>query len=170
MMAETWGLASLFVVMIVQVIIPPIPAELVVVAAGRQYGVPVATLVAGSGLWAGSYLVYLIGARIRRRFYRFFRRDKVDLLIQRLKQHELVLLLVRILPYNPSDAISYAAGIIRVGRTRFIAITGFTSFIRCLTLTLLGERITSVKHMFVVVGVLALSALIANAIVAGRRS
>ncbi|MFP4316431.1 MAG: TVP38/TMEM64 family protein [Desulfovibrionales bacterium] len=169
MLTELLGLVLLFLIMIVQVIVPPIPAEVIVIVAGNRYGIILAALVSGSGLWAGSYLVYLLGKYLRNRFSRFFQRENVDQVIQRLREQELLLLWVRVLPYNPSDVISYAAGIIEIPRKRFILITFFTSYIRCLLLTLLGERIRSLKHVFIVLTVLIISAIVANIIVAAKK-
>lgn len=160
---------SLFGVMILQVIIPPIPAELIVIGAGVRYGVAWTTLVAGSGLWAGSLLVYLLGGRIRSWFGRFFSRDKVTRVMDRLVEHQDLILWIRVLPYNPSDVISYAAGILRISPKKFVLVTCATSYARCLMLTLMGSRIRSAKEVFIVLGVLVLSSIAANAVVAGRR-
>lgn len=160
---------SLFGVMILQVVIPPIPAELIVIGAGNRHGVVWSTLVSGSGLWAGSLLVYFLGVRIREWFSRFFSRDKVARVMDRLLHHQDLILWIRVLPYNPSDVISYAAGILRISPRKFVLVTCATSYLRCLMLTLLGQRIRSLKEVFVVLGVLVVSAIAANAVVAGRR-
>lgn len=162
-------LLSLFGLMIIQVIIPPIPAELIVIGAGKRYGIGTATLVAGGGLWAGSLLVYVVGLRIRAWGSRFFSRVKVAKVMQRLNRHQDLILWIRVLPYNPSDVISYAAGILRISWGKFLFITCATSFLRCLMLTLLGSRITSVKGIFIVLGLLLVSAIAANALLAGRK-
>ena len=160
---------SLFGVMILQVVIPPIPAELIVIGAGNRYGVVWTSLVSGSGLWAGSLLVYFLGVRIREWFSRFFSRDKVARVMDRLLHHQNLILWIRVLPYNPSDVISYAAGILRISPKKFVLVTCATSYLRCLMLTLLGQRIRSLKEVFIVLGLLVVSAIAANAVVAGRR-
>lgn len=154
--------------MVVQVVVPPIPAELIVVAAGRQYGVVTAGLVAGGGLFTGSVAVYGIGWWLRRRFDRFFEGDKVSRVLAALDGYGALLLWVRILPYNPSDLISYAAGILRLRRRLFVPVTAVTSLVRCLTLAWLGTTIQDWSNLLPVAGLLVLSAGAAHWLVYGR--
>ena len=126
MVLQIIALFLLFISMIIQVIIPPIPAELIVISAGRIYGVSLTTYVAGSGLYLGSILVFIIGKYIHKRYYKFFKKEKIKLTINKIKKYESFILWLRILPYNPSDIISYAAGIIRVKTRKFLVISFFT--------------------------------------------
>ncbi len=159
------GLLVLFFSMVVQVIIPPLPAELIVIGAGKLYGVLATTLVAGAGLYIGSVLVYYLGFFLHQRFDRFFERDAVRKILVSLRRYENIILWVRILPYNPSDVISYAAGIARFDARTFLSISLVTSFVRCFLLAYLGSMITGLKTVFVVLVVLVLSLLLAHALV-----
>ncbi len=158
------GLAGLFAIMIVQVIVPPIPAELIVLGAGKTYGVWTTTLVAGSGLFVGSVAVYWIGISIQQKFRRFFDGEKIRKILGAFKEYGAFVLWIRILPYNPSDAISYAAGMARVPKKTFYAISLVTSFIRCALLAWFGENIRDLKDAFAILTLLLLSALIAWAL------
>ena len=159
------GLIVLFFSMIVQVIVPPIPAELIVISAGKLYGVLVTTLVAGAGLYLGSVIAYYLGFYLHRRFDRFFERDKVQCIIKELKKYQTLILWIRVLPYNPSDIIAYAAGIIHLDRRAFLTITILTSLTRCFLLALLGSFITGLKTLFGVLVVLVLSMVIVHVFV-----
>lgn len=156
------GLIVLFFSMIFQVIFPPLPAELFVISAGKLYGVLATTLVAGAGLYVGSFIAYLLGSYTHRRFDRFFEGDKIQKIITALKRYESAILWVRILPYNPSDVISYAAGILHFDKRRFLSIGLVTSLVRCFLLAWLGSFITSLKTLAVVLMVLLVSLVVAH--------
>ncbi|MBU0674428.1 MAG: VTT domain-containing protein [Proteobacteria bacterium] len=166
---ELFQLVLLFGVMILQVIIPPIPAELIVISAGHQYGVGLTTAVAGSGLFIGSAMVFMIGQTLNQRFERFFHREKVRRIMVRAKEFETILLWVRILPYNPSDLISYAAGLIRVAPWKFLTITLIVSFVRTLILAGLGNWVTNIKTVMLVISLLIFSWFVGTLIVYGRK-
>lgn len=148
------GPVILFFSMIFQVIFPPLPAELIVISAGKLYGVAATTLAASAGLYVGSFVAYLLGSYAHRRFDRFFEQGKIQKIITALKRYESAILWVRILPYNPSDVISYAAGILHFDQRRFLSIGLVTSLVRCFLLAWLGSFITSLKTLAVVLMVL----------------
>jgi uncharacterized membrane protein YdjX (TVP38/TMEM64 family) len=154
--------------MIFQVVIPPLPAELIVITAGRSYDIKLVTFFAGSGLFIGSAIVFYIGRYIHTKLARFFNRKKTQIIVARIQKIETLLLWVRILPYNPSDIISYAAGIIEVQTRKYLVITLCTSFIRVFILSFLGSQITNIKSLFHVGTMLLISALIGSAIAYGK--
>ena len=162
MIEQLFAFGTIFISMIIQVIIPPIPAELIVIGAGKLYGILITTIFAGTGLFVGSLLVYFIGKGIQKKFERFFNKEKVKTITKRLKHHEDWILWIRILPYNPSDIISYAAGIMHFNKQKFILITAITSYTRCFLLAFLGNYLTSVGTIIKVVALLILSSIIAS--------
>lgn len=162
-------LALLFLTMVTQVIIPPLPAELIVIGASRLHGVLLTTLVAGSGLFAGSVAVYYIGRYIHLKLARFFDRQKTRETVDRVKKFENVLLWVRILPYNPSDIISYAAGIVEVRPAKFLLITACTSYTRTFLLAHLGVYITNLKTLLLTCSILIISAVLGAMIAYGGK-
>lgn len=159
---------TLFFAMVIQVVVPPLPAELIVILAGRTYGVWVTTAVAGGGLFAGSALVYHLSRLFHHRFERVFEKEQVERVVARLREWSTPILWIRILPYNPSDVISYGAGLIDVPPRRFYPITLCTSFVRCLVLAALGVHVDDLRTTFQVLGLLALSGLVAWALL-GRK-
>ena len=156
------GLVVLFFSMIIQVIFPPLPAELIVISAGKLYGIFATTLVASAGLYVGSFIAYLLGSYTNRRFDRFFERDSIKKIITALKRYESGILWIRILPYNPSDVISYAAGIMRFDKRLFLSIGLVTSVVRCFLLAWLGSFITGLKTLVIVLMVLLVSLGVAH--------
>jgi uncharacterized membrane protein YdjX (TVP38/TMEM64 family) len=169
MVEEFLGLAGLFLLMVVQVVIPPIPAEVIVILAGHQYGVAASTLVAGSGLFLGSMLVYRIGHFVHDRYFKFFSNDKVARILDVFQRHGAWVLWVRLLPYNPSDIISYAAGIARLNPKTFLLITAVTSFLRCFLLSNLGGSIENWKGVFYAITLMIISAVIAMVLLFSRK-
>ncbi|MBN1669562.1 MAG: VTT domain-containing protein [Kiritimatiellae bacterium] len=169
-MTETLlGLTGLFLLMVVQVIIPPIPAEAIVMWATHHYGLYPTTVAAGLGLLVGSVLAYTFGRYLKHRFARFFNKRKVRIVLEHIHRHQVLILWLRILPYNPSDTISYAAGIASVPAGMFLAITSVTSLVRCLMLAMLGQGITKVSTVMHVGSILLLSALVVHVILFAPR-
>ncbi len=165
---EIFTLVILFLSMILQVIIPPIPAELIVIASGKLNGILLTTLFAGAGLFIGSIIVYYMGYYIQHKFEKFFKKDRVKIVMHRLKKYENILLLIRVLPYNPSDIISYVSGIIKVEKKKFFIITFFIAFIRTFILALMGAFITNFKTALIIISLLIICAIIAYSFVYKR--
>ncbi len=158
-MTETESLWALFFAMIVQVIAPPIPAEALTIAAGHRFGPWNTAFSAGSGLFLGSLAVYWIGGKINQKFTRFFSQDKVRKIISGFEKYDSWILWVRVLPYNPSDIISYAAGVAKINFKKFATISFFTSFIRCLLLARMGSEISNWKTLLTTFAILMVSAI-----------
>ena len=169
MIEDLLGLVGLFLLMVIQVVIPPIPAEVIVIASGHHYGVAASTLVAGSGLFLGSMLVYRIGIFVHERYFQFFSKAKVAPILEVFQRHGAWVLWVRLLPYNPSDIISYAAGIARLNPQTFLIITAVTSFLRCFLLSYLGGSIQNWKGIFYAITLLIISGVVAMVLLYGRK-
>lgn len=163
-METIFGLAGLFFLMALQVVIPPIPAELIVISSGKFYGIKISTFVAGSGLFVGSIAVYWMGYYIHQRFGRFFNQQKIRKILEGFQSCDRRILWVRILPYNPSDLIAYAAGIAKIDWKTFASIALVTSYVRCGLLSWLGKYIFNFKELFVVLSILLLSAFLSYAL------
>lgn len=158
-MTETESLWALFFAMIVQVIVPPIPAEALTMGAGHRFGPWKTAFAAGSGLFLGSVAVYWIGGEINQRFAGFFSREKVQKILAKFEKYDTWILWVRVLPYNPSDVISYAAGVAKIDLRKFVTISFFTSFIRCILLARMGSEISNWKNFLTIFAVLVVSGI-----------
>ncbi len=143
----------LFLTMVIQVIIPPIPAELIVLSASNKYGVLITTLFAGSGLFIGSIIVYFFGNYLSK----FFNSKKTNIVREKFQKYGFLILLIRVLPYNPSDIISYVAGILKYNQKKYIIITFFVSYIRVVILSFLGSRVSNIFELISVFIILFLS-------------
>ena len=160
-MEET--LLGLFGLMILQVIVPQIPAELIVLGAAKTYGVLLTTLVTGSGLVVGSLLAYGIGRYFGT--WKLFNAESVKKILIGLRRYENSFLLMRILPYNPSDVISYGAGIAQVSPLKIVLFTFATSYIRCYLLAVLGASVVSLTSLSYSLVALGISAILAHIVV-----
>lgn len=145
----------LFLIMIIQVIIPPIPAELIILDFASKQGIFITTFFGGTGLFLGSLIVFFFSSYLRR----FFKLDKVKIIEKKFQKHGIWILLIRILPYNPSDIISYAAGILNYNKKKYVVITFFTSYIRVFLLSLLGSKISSLYELIIMFLLLFLTGL-----------
>jgi len=130
--------------------------------AGNAYGILLTTLVAGLGLFLGSYIVYIIGTKFNH--LKLFKKKKIKKVLKNIKKYENILLWIRILSYNPSDIISYAAGIIKTDNKKFIKISIITSFVRSFLLALLGTYITNIQSIISIFSILVISAIIGYSI------
>ncbi len=148
--------------MVIQVIIPPIPAELIVISAGKVYGVFLTTVVSGTGLFVGSVLVYFLGRYVHTKLGRWLGHLKEERISQALRRYSSILLWIRILPYNPSDVISYTAGIFAFDLSSFLLITFITSYVRCFLLAYLGSQLSSLHALFFVFFILVLSGILVH--------
>jgi uncharacterized membrane protein YdjX (TVP38/TMEM64 family) len=158
-MTETESLWALFFAMVVQVIVPPIPAEAITMGAGHRFGPLKTALSAGSGLFLGSLTVYWIGEKINQKFASFFSKDKVRKILVGFEKYDSWILWVRVLPYNPSDIISYAAGVAKINLRKFATISFFTSFIRCAILARMGSEISNWKNLLTILALLMVSGI-----------
>ena len=108
----------LFLIMIIQVIIPPIPAELIILDFASKQGIFITTFFGGTGLFLGSLIVFFFSSYLRK----FFKLDKVNIIEKKFQKYGFWILLIRVLPYNPSDIISYGAGILNYNKKKYVVI------------------------------------------------
>jgi uncharacterized membrane protein YdjX (TVP38/TMEM64 family)/GNAT superfamily N-acetyltransferase len=149
-----------FLSMILQALIPPIPAEILVIASALSIGVLKTTFFAGSGLLAGSLLCALAGRLCLSYFSKFFSPKQKHKFHGLLQRYGTLLLYVRILPYNPSDIISYVSGFLSVSPVRLVVITAITSYTRCFILAMLGASMSGKNTFFLIVALFAVCAIL----------
>lgn len=119
--AGAWGPAILLAMQVAQILVAPIPGVFVPVLSGFLYGPIVGPLVASLGTAAGSMIAYWI-ARIAGRplIERWVGAEKLD------RAHALIggkrwlaLVPLFLVPFSPSDALCFAAGIVDLTPKRF---------------------------------------------------
>ncbi|WEU41111.1 MAG: VTT domain-containing protein [Candidatus Odinarchaeum yellowstonii] len=171
------GPAGLFAVMIVQAVLAPIPSEGILILAGGafslSYGFPtgmlIAVLVSGLGGIAGAVLSYSIskfgGRPVVKRLVSEKTLESADEWFK--KYGGWAVLIGRLLPFIPFDAISYGAGLTKMRTTSFILATVLGIFPRSLLYTYIGYLIEnslstgSLELLYIIVtSILALAILL----------
>lgn len=133
MLIQVMGPIGLVIAMVAQAIFAPIPSELMLAAAGaafvKQYGIVVGIAIVvmfgsiGSclGATAAFYIARKGGREVALKFVSIEEIAFVDDLVER--HGVMVILMGRLLPFIPFDAISYGAGLTKIEYRKFIVPT-----------------------------------------------
>ena len=164
---RAYGAWSVFIGVIIESVIIPIPSPLVIMGAGfilisadlNAAGalIPILLLIVLPGSLAstlGAYIGYGIGFLGGKPFvqrwkgYLGFSWDDVDFLQRRLRggHIKLTIFLLRAIPIFPLSLISAAAGLMRLSLTPFTLWTFYGSVPRCLLLAYLGWGLGEAYH------------------------
>jgi membrane protein DedA with SNARE-associated domain len=164
---RAYGAWSVFVGVIIESVIIPIPSPLVIMGAGfilinsdltaAEALIPILLLIVVPGSLAstlGAYVGYGIGffggKPLVQRWKGFFgfSWENVDVLQKRLRggQVKMTIFLLRAVPIIPLSLISMAAGFVRLSITPFTLWTFYGSVLRCLILGYLGWGIGETYH------------------------
>ncbi|MEE9567758.1 MAG: VTT domain-containing protein [Candidatus Binatia bacterium] len=164
---QAYGAWSVFVGVIIESVIIPIPSPLVIMGAGfilinsdltaAEALIPILILIVVPGSLAstlGAYIGYGIGffggKPLVQRWKGFFgfSWEDVDVLQKRLRggQVKMTIFLLRAVPIIPLSLISMAAGFVRLSITPFTLWTFYGSVLRCLILGYLGWGIGETYH------------------------
>ncbi len=164
---RAYGAWSVFIGVIIESVIIPIPSPLVIMGAGfilisadlNAAGalIPILLLIVLPGSLAstlGAYIGYVIGFLGGKPFvqrwkgYLGFDWDDIDLLQRRLRggHIKLTIFLLRAIPIFPLSLISAAAGLMRLSLTPFTLWTFYGSVPRCLLLAYLGWGLGEAYH------------------------
>jgi uncharacterized membrane protein YdjX (TVP38/TMEM64 family) len=119
--AGAWGPAILLGLQVAQILLAPVPGVFVPVLAGILYGPVVGPLLAAGGTALGSAAAFAIGARAGKPLLeRWVGRADLE------KAHALIggkrwlaLIPLFLVPFSPSDALCFAAGIVGLAPGRF---------------------------------------------------
>jgi uncharacterized membrane protein YdjX (TVP38/TMEM64 family) len=119
--AGAWGPAILLAIQVAQILLAPIPGVFVPVLAGFLYGPIVGPLVATVGTVLGSIVAYWVAGKAGRPLVeRWVGAEKLD------RAHALIggkrwlaLAALFLVPFSPSDALCFAAGIVGLPPKRF---------------------------------------------------
>ena len=111
-----YGLIGLFILTIVQSIIPPIPSDLIVFSLTLLKVNPsLATIVSTAGLTIGSAINYYVGLKgLRKIVVKLLNRKSVAKAEEIIEKHGVkAVFVLRLIPLASIDAVSYAAGVLR---------------------------------------------------------
>jgi len=151
---QTIGPLGFFFVIILQAIIAPIPSEFILITAGASYGIVVGTIVGGIGQCVGAVFAFYISVKLGRPIVeRLVGKDSIDFADRWfIKYGAWAVLLGRLAPLIPFDAISYAAGLTKIRFKPFIIATAVGAFPRsafyCFLGTILPTERGSLEVMF----------------------
>ncbi|HXF58871.1 MAG TPA: VTT domain-containing protein [Candidatus Saccharimonadales bacterium] len=120
--AGLWGPLLLLGLQIAQILIAPIPGVFVPILAGMLYGPVLGVAIATVGTALGSAAAFAIGRRAGLPLLRRWVGEKHVARAQALMggKRWLALALIFLLPFTPSDAICFVAGLIGIRTSRFI--------------------------------------------------
>ena len=161
------GPVGFFLVMIIQAIVAPIPSELVLITGGASYGLLIGTFVGGLGECAGAVVAFYISVKLGRPIVeRLVGKDSLDFADKWfIKYGGWAVLLGRLAPFIPFDAVSYAAGLTKMDFKTFFIATAVGAFPRAAFYCFLGSIVPSdreaLEAMFSIVMLVIIAILVA---------
>lgn len=147
------GFFGLILAMILQSIISPIPSELVLGIAGASYsqyyglelGIFYAFIFSFIGSILGALICHQIGFYLEKFVEKRVTKEEIDLFKDWIEKYGLMAIIItRLIPFIPFDAISYVAGIVRMNRKIFLIGTTIGLIPRILFYLLLGAGIAPI--------------------------
>lgn len=138
---RSYGLIGFFTAMIVQAVVAPIPAELLLAVGGALYGVQTASIVGFTACVAGSAICFAIarlgGRPLVAKLVGSRWLDETDKWFG--KYGVWAVLAARLIPIIPLDVVSYGAGLTAMGFKGFIAATAVGLAPRIMLYTTFGK-------------------------------
>ncbi|MHA1983824.1 MAG: TVP38/TMEM64 family protein [Candidatus Hodarchaeales archaeon] len=161
------GFLGLTIAMIIQSIISPIPSELVLGIAGASYssrygvelGVFYAFIFSFIGSIIGAIFCHQIGFYLEKFVEKRVTKEEIGLFKDWIEKYGLLALIItRLIPFIPFDAISYVAGIVKMNRKLFIIGTAIGLIPRIIFYLLLGAGLAPIleKDFFLGLMIIAL--------------
>ncbi|MHA2339560.1 MAG: TVP38/TMEM64 family protein [Candidatus Hodarchaeales archaeon] len=147
------GFLGLTLAMIIQSIISPIPSELVLGIAGASYssrygielGVFYAFIFSFIGSIIGAIFCHQIGFYLEKFVEKRVTKEEIGLFKDWIEKYGLLALIItRLIPFIPFDAISYVAGIVKMDRKIFIIGTTIGLIPRIIFYLLLGAGLAPI--------------------------
>jgi len=120
------GPLGFFIVMVLQAVIAPIPSEAVLMLGGATYGLFISVTLGFLGEMIGALWAFYASKKLGRPVVeRFVGRDNLVFADKWFSKYgSFAILLGRIIPFIPFDAISYGAGLTKIKLKKFIIATG----------------------------------------------
>lgn len=147
------GFLGLVLAMILQSIISPIPSELVLALAGASYtqhyglelGIFYAFIFSFIGSIIGALFCHQIGFHLEKFVEKRVTKAEMDIFKIWIEKYGLLAIIVtRLIPFIPFDAISYVAGIVKMDRKVFIIGSSIGLIPRIIFYLLLGAGIAPI--------------------------
>ncbi len=126
-----WGALIYMLLQVMQVVIAPIPGEMIQMAGGYIYGTFLGAVYTEIGVVAGVIIVFsfvrLGGYPAVRTFFSPEKLHRFDFLVNNQKS-EIMLFLLFLIPGIPKDILTYVAGLTPIKPRRFYLITSIARF------------------------------------------
>lgn len=157
-----YGPAGLFAAMILGSVFSPIPNEAILAFAGMTMNPLNVGLYGGLGSTVGGiicfYIARLGGRPLAERFIKGETMEKVDYWFHRYGSW--TILLGRLIPFIPFDAISYLSGLTKVKLWKFVLLTFIGAIPRSLLYAYIGEMIAKYNLPALIVTILLIAMLL----------
>ncbi|MGG6241073.1 TVP38/TMEM64 family protein [Nodosilinea sp. AN01ver1] len=119
-----WGPIAYIAVLAITVVVSPVPGAPLAVAAGMVWGMPLAGVYSVVGGFLGSLVAYFIGRTLGGAAVRALTGKSIAVVAQRGDRTlGWLVFFSRLLPVLPFDAVSYAAGIVKLPLKSYAAAT-----------------------------------------------
>ena len=157
-----WGPIVIFAVMIMQTLLAVVPSVLIMVVAVLAYGPFWGGVLAWSGLLVAASVAYSIGRALGPvtidRLIGHKTEQKVEHFVNRYGLWAIVA--ARVSPALSTDAVSYVAGLVKMGPKRFIAATAMGTLPLTVLISYLGADINRLKTGLTWISVVSLALFI----------
>ncbi len=160
------------ILMIFQSVIAPLPAFLITIANGALFGFWWGMLLSWGSAMLGAalcfYITRFLGAKYVVRIVGEPAVNKADIFIQKYGNYSI--LIARLIPYVPFDAVSYVAGLTRIRFIGFWIATGIGQLPATVVYTYLGNRISTHTNLMLLGFGIVISVSIVIWLVKNRKS
>ncbi|MBB6623355.1 TVP38/TMEM64 family protein [Clostridium gasigenes] len=139
---------------ILQTVIAPIPGEVVQIASGYIYGVPLGLLFTMSGLIIGSAIAFYFTRLIGGNFITSFLKKKNSkwmLDIMESKKFSIILFVIFFVPGLPKDFLIYVAGLTTIKPIKFFSILVISRFPWLLASVSIGSNIQNGNYLSTII-------------------
>ncbi|HVJ49407.1 TVP38/TMEM64 family protein [Desulfitobacterium sp.] len=156
-LVQSYGYSGIFVFLffqILQMVIAPIPGEVIQIAGGYIYGVWLGTLYLAIGAIVGTVVVFygsrLIGYPLVKVFVSQDKLTRLNFLMKSQKA-DIVMFVLFLLPGLPKDILSYIAGLTPVKPLRFFTLTTVARFPALFVSVYIGTNLQTKNYLLVTV-------------------
>lgn len=154
------GVIMLILFQVLQTIIAPIPGEVIQIAGGYLYGIPLGTIYNLIGLIIGSGMAFYFTRLIGRDFVEsLIKKKKLKWInnIMESKKFEIILFIIFIVPGLPKDFMIYVAGLTNIKAVKFFVISIISRLPWIMISASVGANINAGNYgMTIVISVIAI--------------
>ena len=163
-----WGVAVMFGLQMLQIVLAIIPGEPLELAAGVLFGGLGGFLLCEAGILVGQTAVFLLVRRFGRPLVEFFfAKQKIDELkfMHDPQRLEITIFLLHLIPGTPKDIVCYLAGLTPIRLGRFLALSAVARIPSVISSTFAGAAVGQGNLvgsiiLFLVVGALGLGGIL----------